>query len=404
VPTRTYDVVLLGASGFTGKLTAEYLARKRTQEPFRLALAGRSREKLEAIKQGLVGINPACADVGIIPADVGDLPSLKAMAGQARVLITTVGPYFQYGEPVVKACVEERTDYVDLTGEPDFISTLQDRYDAPAREAGVRIVNCCGFDCIPADLGTLFTVDQLQGRFPEGERGKTPIKVEGFMRMSGSFSGGTWHSLVHAMSRYRENVQANRARRAGARQAPNTGRRTRSVRARIHYRPELRAWAVPIPTADSLIVRRSATAVDGFSDDFQYGHYLLIRRASRIAMGAVMLSGMFAMAQLKPTRNLLLKIRDPGEGPTDEQRQRARFTISFLGEAGAQKIRCEVRGGDPGYGETSKMLSESALCLALERDRLPPHVGIITPAMAMGRRLIERLQAAGIEFRVVPES
>jgi short subunit dehydrogenase-like uncharacterized protein len=399
VTGRAYDVVLFGASGFTGKLTAEYLARQALREPFRLALAGRSRKRLEAVGRVLATVSRAGAEAGLIEADVGDPSSLRAMARQGQVLISTVGPYLTYGEPVVRACIAERTDYVDLTGEPEFVQGLVERCDAEARRAGVRIVNSCGFDSIPHDLGVLFTVEELRRRLPEEGRGATPIRIEGFVRAKGSFSGGTWHSLVQALARHRQGARASRARRSG-RSEPTGGRRVWAGPGGLHHRKELGAWAVPMPTIDPQVVGRSAHALTDYGSDFQYRHHLLVRRLGALVAGAAFLGGVFAMAQARPTRALLLKIRDPGQGPSEEQRRKSWFQVVFLGEAGGQRVRCEVRGGDPGYGETSKMLAESALCLALDRESLPPSAGVVTPAVAMGRRLVERLQAAGIEFRL----
>src|SRR5262249_45520080 len=161
IDKRENDVVVFGATGFTGRLTAEYLARKAQREPLRWAIAGRNRAKLEEVRHALEAIDPAAVNVGVLEASIDDPASLAAMARSARVVLTTVGPYAKYGEPVVKACVDEGTDYVDITGEPDFVDMTLEKYGAAAREKQIRIVSCCGFDSIPHDLGALFTVKQL---------------------------------------------------------------------------------------------------------------------------------------------------------------------------------------------------------------------------------------------------
>src|SRR3954449_4126418 len=195
---REHDVVLFGATGFTGALTAEYLAAN-VPEGTSWALAGRNADKLAALRDRL-GV-----DVPLLHADVTDPGSMRELAEGARVVITTVGPYLNYGEPLVAACAEAGTDYVDLTGEPEFVDRMYINHHARAAETGARIVHACGFDSIPHDLGVLFTVEQL----PEG----VPLRVEGFVRAGGSPSGGTFHSAITAFSRVRHTAQAHRERR-----------------------------------------------------------------------------------------------------------------------------------------------------------------------------------------------
>ena len=221
--SRPFDLVLFGATGFTGGLTAEYLARN-APDGCRWALVGRNQRKLEEVRTRLVEIDPALADLPLLVADAGDPASLEAVAEQARVVITTVGPYIEYGEPLVAACAEAGTDYVDLTGEPEFVDRMYVAHHARAVETGARIVHACGFDSIPHDLGALFTVEQL----PQG----VPIRMRGFVRSNATFSGGTFASALTAMSRARQMKQAHAERRKmeprpeGRRSAPWPVRRT----------------------------------------------------------------------------------------------------------------------------------------------------------------------------------
>jgi short subunit dehydrogenase-like uncharacterized protein len=385
---RPHDIVLFGATGFTGGLTAEYLA-EHAPAGTRWALAGRNREKLEALRDRLSGINPECAELPLLQADVTDPGSLSAVAEAARVVITTVGPYINYGEPLVAACAAAGTDYVDLTGEPEFVDLMWLRYHDEAQRSGARIVHCCGFDSIPHDLGAYYTVQQL----PEG----VPIRVEGFVSASGTFSGGTYHSAVNAFARARHYARVSRERRR--REPRPTGRQVKGVRSGIRHDRSLGSWVVPLPTIDPQVVLRSARALDRYGPDFSYGHFLLLKRLPAVAGLAGGVGAMFALAQLPPTRKLLLSLRSPGEGPTPEQRAKGRFRVRFTGEGGGQRVVTEVSGRDPGYGETAKMLSESALCLA--DDELPESAGQVTPAVAMGNALADRLQKAGITFAVV---
>jgi short subunit dehydrogenase-like uncharacterized protein len=385
---RTYDVVLFGATGFTGELTAEYLARH-APAGTRWGLAGRNRQKLERLRDRLAQESPGAAELPLLQADASDPGSMRDVAASTRVLITTVGPYINYGEPLVAACAGAGTDYVDLTGEPEFVDRVYVRHHARAAETGARIVHACGFDSIPYDLGVYFTVQQL----PEG----VPLRVEGFVRAGGVPSGGTFHSAVTAFSRVREMTKAASERRR-AEPRPE-GRRVHGIKGIPRHEGAVDAWVLPMPTIDPQIVLRSARALDRYGPDFSYGHYLAVKRlpvAAGIAGGA---AGLFALAQVPPARRWLLGRRQPGEGPTPEQREKGWFKVRFVGEGGGSRVVTEVAGGDPGYGETAKMLAESALCLA--EDDLPPTAGQVTSAVAMGDALLERLQRAGISFSVL---
>jgi short subunit dehydrogenase-like uncharacterized protein len=383
---RDYDIVVFGATGFTGALTAEYLARNASPET-RWALAGRNPQKLDAIRAKLADVNPRLAELPVLHANVADPTSLRKVAEATRVVITTVGPYILYGEPLVAACAQAGTDYVDLTGEPEFVDLMWLKYHEQAEQTGARLVHSCGFDSIPYDLGSLFTVQQL----PEG----VPINLTCFARIGGTFSGGTFHSAVHIMGRLRQGVRVARERRQ--KEPQPQGRRIKGLAGRPHRDPQ-EGWVVPFPSIDPQNVLRSARALDRYGPEFTYSHYLVVKKLPVLAGMAVGVSGVVALAQLKPTRNLLLKIKDPGDGPTPEQREKAWFSVKFVGEAGAQRVQTEVSGGDPGYSETSKMLAESALCLA--HDELPKRAGALSTAVAMGQPLIDRLTRAGIRFEV----
>jgi short subunit dehydrogenase-like uncharacterized protein len=386
---RAHDVVVFGATGFTGALTAEYLAR--SPGATRYALAGRSRAKLEGVRDRLAAIDPAAGDVALLIADIEDPASIRRVAESAKVVITTVGPYLEYGEPVVAACAAAGTHYVDLTGEPEFVDLMWLRHHEQAERTGAKLVHSCGFDSIPYDLGALYTVSAL----PEG----VPIKLEGFVRMSGTFSGGTLHSAVHVMARLRQGRQVATQRRRL--EAHSGTRKVRGVTAAPHHDSTAGGWVLPAPTIDPVTVLRSARALDRYGPDFSYAHYIV---AKRLAVAAGLVAGVgsaVALAQLPPTRKALLMLKDPGDGPTPAQRDKAWFNVRFRGEGGGRRIVTEVSGGDPGYGETSKMLAEAALCLA--HDDLPDRAGQLTPAVAMGQALIDRLLAAGIGFATVSD-
>jgi short subunit dehydrogenase-like uncharacterized protein len=380
---RPYDIVLFGATGFVGTLTAEYLAAH-APEGLRWAIAGRSEAKLRRLREGL----PGGARVGVLRADVSDPASLRELAEHARVVATTVGPYVTYGEQLVAACADTGADYLDLTGEPEFVDLMYVRHDARARETGARLVHACGFDSVPHDLGAYFTVRQL----PEG----VPLRVDGFVTADATFSGGTFASALNQFARGRQMLAAARDR--GRHEPRLVGRRACAPTGAPRFAPEVGAWALPLPTIDAQIVRRSARALERYGPDFRYREYAAVRHLPLAVGGVAAVGALFAAAQLPPARRWLSGRLKPGEGPGPEKRAKSWFKVRFVGEGGGRRVLTEVSGGDPGYGETAKMFAESALSLAF--DKLPETAGQVTTAVAMGEALTERLQRAGITFRV----
>ena len=386
-PERELDIVLFGATGFTGGLTADYLAAH-APAGCRWALAGRSPDRLAAVRDRLAAVDPALAELPLLHADVTDPGSLADVAARGRVVITTVGPYVQHGEPLVAACARAGTDYVDLTGEPEFVDRMYVEHHAEAVRSGARIVHACGFDSIPHDLGALFTVQQL----PEG----VAIRVRGMVRGNGAVSGGTLASALTALSRPGHMRRAAVQRR---RIEPRpVGRRVRLRARRPHYDDQAGFWLVSLPTIDPFVVRRSAMALDRYGPDFTYSHYAAVRRLPVLVGGVAAVALLAAGVQVPPVRRVLMSRVPQGEGPSEERRARSCFSVRFVGEGGGRTVHTEVRGGDPGYTETSKMLAESAMCLAFDDN--PPTAGQVTTATAMGDRLLDRLVAAGIMFEV----
>lgn len=384
---RPYDIVLFGATGFVGALTAEYLAAH-APEGCRWAVAGRSRQKLERLRERLAAGHPGCAELPLIEADADDPESLRGLAESARVVATTVGPYVWYGEPLVAACAEAGTDYLDLTGEPEFVDLMYVRHDARARETRARLVHACGFDSVPHDLGAYFTVQQL----PQD----VPLRVDGFVRSNAAFSGGTFASALTAMGRGRQMLQAAHERRLH--EPRLVGRRARAPLGGPRFSRETGTWALPLPTVDPQIVARSARALPRYGPDFRYRHYAAVRTLPMAAGGVAALGALLGLAQLPSARRWLSDRIKPGEGPDERRRAKSWFSVRFVGEGGGRTVFTEVSGGDPGYDETAKMLAESALSLAF--DQLPDTSGQVTTAVAMGDALLARLQAAGIRFRV----
>ena len=414
MPERELDIVLYGATGFVGALTAEHLARRAGPE-VRVALAGRSRSKLEALR-GELGERAASWEV--VAVDATDAPGLRALAARTRVLATTVGPYLTYGKEVVRACAEEGTHYADLTGEVLFVRWSLDELDGRARETGAAIVHACGFDSIPSDLGVLTTAARVAAD-GEGTLAETTLLVRS---MKGGFSGGTVDSARQQAITVRSDASARRVlgdsyalspRRS---EEPSSGRRAPSGlldRLRrlvpVDRDPGTGRWTGPFVMAsfNTRIVRLSNTL-----SDWSYGRELRYREVTDFGSGpmsplmasgmAIGLGGVVAGLSFTPTRAVLDRfLPKPGEGPGPEARAAGRFRMDIHATT-TTGARYRTRVGadyDPGYGGTAIMFGETALALATDGG-IPRRTGVCTPATAVGDVLTDRLRAQGFTFEV----
>jgi short subunit dehydrogenase-like uncharacterized protein len=402
---RDLDVVLYGATGFVGRLAARYLA-EHAPEGARIGLGGRTEAKLAQLRSEL---GPRAADWPLLVADSQDAAALAAIAQRARAVATTVGPYQRYGFPLVQACAEAGTHYADLTGETLFMREVIDRFDATARASGARIVHSCGFDSIPSDLGVLNLHRAVQ-RDGAGELEDTTFVVE---RISGGFSGGTLDSLRGQLDEMRRDPAKRKI--AGDPYAlspdraaePDLGkeRELQSVE-----RDEELGWLAPFVMAgiNTRVVRRS-NALQGHAYGRRF-RYREVQSAGKGPLAPVMagaivagLGGLVAGLSFGPTRKLLDRVLPaPGEGPSEKTQQRGFYEIAIHGRttSGRTYVSRVVQKGDPGYAATAVLLGESALCLALDADRLPQGGGVLTPATAMGDVLMERLRVRGVTFDV----
>ena len=387
-PGADFDVVLFGATGFTGALTAEYLAAHRPPG-LRWALAGRNQAKLADVRDRLTADHPDLETLELLHADVTDAASLADVAGRSRVVISTVGPYLEYGEPLVAACAAAGADYVDLTGEAEFVDRMWTAHHATAVESGARLVHACGFDSIPYDLGAYYSVQQL----PDDQ----PIAMRGVVRSGGTFSGGTYQTALEGMSRVRQAGAARSARRKA--EGRTEGRSSRAVAGKPHRDSLLGYWLLPLPTIDPIIVARSGAALATYGPEFRYSHYAGTKTLRWAVGGAATVTAVGLAAQVKPLRELLKSRVPSGTGPDERRRSKSWFTVDFVAEGDGRSVHTRVSGADPGYDETAKMLAESALCLAFDDN--PPTAGQVTTAQAMGDNLLSRLQAAGIRFETV---
>ena len=399
--TRELDVVLYGATGFVGKLTAEYLARAAPDEA-RIGLAGRSQEKLGRVREGL---GARAADWPLIVADSGDSAALGKLAARTTTVATTVGPYRRYGMALVEACAEVGTHYADLTGETLFMRDTIERFDAPAKASGARIVHNCGFDSIPSDIGVLALHEAA------GELADTTLVVR---RVKGGVSGGTVASLKGTVDDVKSDrsllkVLADPYALSPDREAePELGNEA-DLRG-AEYSEELGIWFGPFVMAsvNTRVVRRSNALRNwAYGRRFRYREVMafgsgFMGRARALGVGGG-LAALTAGLALPPSRLVLDRaLPGPGEGPKEDVVRHGFFVIEIHAHTPAdERWLCRVEAqGDPGYGATSVMLGESALCLALEGDRLPDRAGVLTPATGMGNVLADRLRAAGQTFEV----
>lgn len=408
--SREFDIVVFGATGFVGELTARYLADA-APSGTRIALAGRSEVKLTAVRRRL---GKRAAAWPLIVADADRPSTLDAMVARTQVVCTTVGPYLRYGEALVTAAASAGTDYVDLTGEVPFVRYSIDKVGDTAASTGARIVHACGFDSVPSDLGAygLYRRAEADGA---GTLGTTTMVV---ISMRGAASGGTVDSIrviaEQAHDASTRSILLNpQALSSGPGELARGDRRAEPSDAALvraaSVDPSLRGTLAPffMSSFNTRIVRRSNALLD-YGPDFRYGEAMSVGAVpivSTIASAVVAAGlgiGLGAMS-FKPTRKLLDRVLPkPGEGPSEKARDKGHFTVqTFTTTSSGRRYRSEmVAQGDPGYKATAVMLGESALALALDRDRLPDRAGVLTPAVAMGDALTDRLTAAGFAISV----
>jgi len=408
---REFDIVLYGATGFVGKLTAEYLARAGGDA--RIALAGRSTERLLAVRETL---GESAQSWPVLAADAASPSSLNEMAARSQVVVTTVGPYSRYGMPLVAACAAAGTDYADLTGEAMFIRESIDLYHKQAADTGARIVHCCGFDSIPSDL-SVYALYRAARDDGAGELGDTNFVMRSF---SGGVSGGTVASMMDVMQATSSDPDLRReladpytlSTDRGA--EPDVGsqpdlpwRRGRQIA------PELAGlWTTGFVMAsiNTRVVRRSNALQDwAYGRRFRYSENMSLGSSSLAPVASAVASGVgkatFALGsryfRLLPRRLVDRVVPKPGTGPGPEARERGYYRIETYTTttSGARYVARMEQQGDPGYKATSVLLGECGLALALDRDKLSDLHGVLTPAAAMGDALLARFGAAGVSLR-----
>lgn len=408
---REFDIIVYGATGFVGKLTAEYLARAGGDA--RIALAGRSRERLEAVRKTL---GPGAQDWALISADATSESSLKEMAARTRVVITTVGPYTRYGLPLVAACAAAGTDYADLTGEANFVRESIDLYHKQAVDTGARIVHACGFDSVPSDL-TVYALYRAAHDDGAGELGETNFVVRSFR---GGLSGGTFASMTEILRLASNNPEVRNQLNDPYTLSTDRGAEPElgpqpdlPLRRGGQLAPELRElWTAGFVMApyNTRIVRRSNALLDwAYGRSFRYSESLNLGSSPVAPVAAAVVTGLsnatFGLGsryfRFLPQKWVERVAPKPGTGPSPKARERGFYKVETYTTttSGARYVARMEQRGDPGYKATSVMLGECGLALAKDRDKLPDLHGVLTPAAAMGDALLARFPHAGIELR-----
>ena len=385
---REFDVIVFGATGFTGKLVAEYLAATYA-DGLKWAMAGRSEEKLRAVAKE-IGVP---AGVELIIADSADPQSLAAMAGRTKVVLTTVGPYQLYGTPLVEACAATGTDYVDLCGEPAWMRDVIEDFGGLSKASGARIVLSCGFDSIPFDMGVYFLQQAAIEKF-----GAPLARVKGRVRgMKGTSSGGTVASFRHTMIRAQKQPEVVGWLKDPFSLVPDFEGPAQPGGTKPVHDEDLGSWSAPfiMATINTKNVHRSnALLGHRYGADFVYDEMILTGPGEK---------GEAVARQIAADRSMAESKSQPGDGPSREERDAGFYDVIFTGlSADGTRLTAAVKGDkDPGYGSTSKMIAEAAICLARDIDRTATPGGIWTPAPAMGEALIARLvEKAGLSFQI----
>ncbi len=386
---KQFDIAVFGATGFTGRLVAEYLARQYPAgSGLAWAMVGRSKDKLEAVRDEI----GAPGDTPLIVADAGDPASVKALVESARVVLTTVGPYQLYGNELVAACAEAGTDYVDLCGEPAWMRQMIDKHEAAAKASGARIVFSCGFDSIPSDLGVFLLQEEAKKKF-----GSSCTEVKGLVRsMKGTFSGGTAASLKATVAAAMKDPSVMEHLKNPFSLAPGFAGPKQPSGSKVVHDDALGVWLAPFVMAainTKNVHRTNALLGHAYGEDFVY---------SEMVMTGPGESGEAAARQIASSNTMMSDDGPkPGEGPSKEEREAGSYDILFIGTTPkGETMKVAVTGDmDPGYGSTSKMISEAAICLIKDCAETPG--GVWTTAPAMGHALIDRLRRhAGLTFEI----
>ena len=363
---KEYDIIVYGATGFTGKIICEYLHNHEDIKQIKWAISGRNLSKLKLLSDKY--------KVNFIEANSFDIQSLDKITKKSKLIISVVGPYSLYGKKLIESCVNNKCHYLDLTGEPEFVNFVEENFSKKAKDNDVILMNCCGFESIPPDLGVYYTMKQLK---------ESDAKVTTFLKTKGKISGGTWASFLNSFSNKKPIIKK--------------GLQSSKKSKKIFYVKELKKWALIFPVIDKHIVKKSAKSLD-YGDSFSFNQYIVFKSFFRIIFLISSILVISLLAKSKILRNWLTSFIPSGNGPNRKERSKHWFELQIFAHTKSQIVKTIVSGGDPGYGETAKFISEMALCISLDYDKLNANKGVLTPAQCTGYLMIERLKRYGIKF------
>ncbi|MBX7116358.1 MAG: saccharopine dehydrogenase NADP-binding domain-containing protein [Myxococcaceae bacterium] len=404
--TKPFDVLVFGATSFVGKILCRYLLEQYgVGGTLKWAAAARSKAKLDALRTNL---GQRANQLTMLTADAADAASLRALCAQARVIVSTVGPYALHGQPLVHACVESSTDYCDITGEVQWIRRMIHLYESAARASGARIVHCCGFDSLPSDLGVLFTQNEARKRW-----GQPCARVKMRVKVRGGYSGGTALSMLNVIEEVANDAALRKALGnpyALCPEGQTKGPRQPDVKGPL-YDDDVNSWVAPFVMSainTRIVHRTNALTGHAYGSSFLYDEAMLcgpgVKGSLRAGAISAAVGAVGVMGSVTPLRKLAERalLTMSGEGPSPQAQESGFFEARFSAtSATGERLRTRVRGDrDPGYGSTGKMLGEAAVCLATDvpKDKAG---GFWTPATLLGEPLIARLGArAGVTFSV----
>ena len=364
---REYDLIIFGATGFTGKLICDYISKHKDSKSIKWSIAGRDSQKLKEISKEY--------SVDYLLADSFNDISLNVMCRKSKLIITTVGPYNIYGENLVAACIKNNTHYLDLTGEPNFVKKINNKYNKIAENSSSIIIHSCGFESIPSDIGVYITVKELD---------TDNIDLTYYLKTKGKISGGTWASFLNSISSEMRNSAV--VSKSNNFQKPK----------KLFYSKKFKKWALIFPVIDKYIVMKSSQNVQGYGENFNFNLYTIQKSLFSVLLLILGILTLAFLSKFKFIKKFLLSRIPSGSGPSKEERKRHWFKISIIGKTTSNEVCTTISGGDPGYDETAKFISEMGLCILTQNNDLLKKNGILTPVECTGNLMIDRLKDAGI--------
>ena len=366
---KDYDIIIHGASGFTGSLVCDYLYKHNDSKSIKWAISGRNKSKIESLSLKY--------NVDYFIANSYKKDQLDIITKKSKLIISLVGPYDTYGKALIESCLKNTCHYLDITGESSFAKFVQNNFSKDSIKRNTILINCCGFESIPSDIGTFYSIKKIK---------EENINIECFMKTKGQISGGTWSSFLNHFGKNKLKINSSKT---------NVQNKKQKL---MFYNKELKKWALIFPDIDKSIVKRSNKFLDFYGENISFTKYMLFPSLIKIVTLLISLFFISILAKYKFSRSWLKSFIPSGTGPNQEARNKHWFHYTIVGKTKSKMIITNVKGGDPGYGETSKFITETALAIILDYNKLNLKSGVLTPASCAGDILLKRLQNAGIKF------